>query len=79
MSSKIRVWLDDDRETIHHADADQFDDMTVGSGEGRTDCDHKGLLRLVHHENVDMGKLCEGCVQVSGVRPPLEGQDLGPV
>lgn len=79
MATKIRAWLDDDRVTIHHADASQVDGMEVGAAEGTTDCGRAGTLKLVHHENVDMGKLCEGCMAVSGTRPALEGNSYGPV
>jgi hypothetical protein len=79
MATKIRTWLDADRETIHHADAAQVRGMEVGAAEGATDCGQHGTLRLVHHENVDMGKLCPACMAVSGVRPALEGDSYGPV
>ena len=79
MEPKIRVWLDDDRSMIHHASAAQVADLTVTEADGTTDCGLPGRIHLVHHENVDMGKLCPGCQAVSGVRPPLAGQDLGPL
>ena len=79
MASKIRTWLDADMTTIHHADANTVTGMEMGAAEGTTDCGQHGLLKLVHHENVDMGKLCEGCMAVSGVRPALEGDSYGPV
>lgn len=79
MATKIRVWLDGDHQRIHHAPADQIPDMTAPGADGRTDCGRHGALTLVHHEHVDMGKLCRDCMVVSGVRPALEGQDLGPV
>ena len=64
---------------IHHASAAQVADLTVTEADGTTDCGLPGRIHLVHHENVDMGKLCPGCQVVSGVRLPLAGQDLGPV
>ncbi|WP_370324471.1 hypothetical protein [Euzebya sp.] len=79
MGTKIRVWLDDDRTHIHHADASSVGGMDIGAAEGRTDCGRAGVLKLVHHENVDMGKLCEDCMAVSGLRPALEGNSYGPV
>lgn len=79
MADKIRVWLDQDRTTIHHADASVIGGMETRSAQGETDCGLAGTLKPVHHENVDMGKLCDGCRAVSGVRPALAGQDLGPV
>lgn len=78
MDNRIRVWLDDDRRTMHHASAAQVEDMTVTSVGGVTDCGREGTLSLVHHENVDTGALCPGCIAVTGVRPPLEGVDPGP-
>ncbi len=78
MATKIRTWLDDDRDTIHHADAAQVDGMQSGATPGTTDCGRSGTLKLVHHENVDMGILCEACMAVSGLRPPLEGTGSGP-
>ncbi|CAN5130442.1 hypothetical protein BH23ACT9_BH23ACT9_39760 [soil metagenome] len=78
MSTKIRTWLDDDRAVIHHAPAAPHGGMHVPAAEGVTDCGLQGLLTLVHHELVDMGKLCGGCMAVSGVRPPLEGTGPGP-
>ncbi len=79
MDTRIRVWLDDDRETIHHAAAAQVDGMDSGGADGVTDCSRRGTMKLVHHENIDMGRLCAGCQAVSGVRPPLEGDSYGPV
>lgn len=79
MATKIRVWLDGDHQRIHHAPSTQITDMTTPGADGTTDCGATGTMTLVHHENVDMGKLCEACMAVSGVRPALEGQHLGPV
>jgi hypothetical protein len=79
MATKIRAWLDQDRETIHHADSAQIPGMFSGATEGVTDCMREGTLRLVHHENVDMGKLCADCMAVSGPNPALEGNTYGPV
>lgn len=79
MAEKIRVWLNDNRLTMHHADADQANGMDTGGFEGTTDCGRTGAMKLVHHENVDMGKLCEECRAVSGTRPALAGDDYGPV
>lgn len=79
MATKIRVWLDDDRDRIHHADSDTVSGMDTGAAPGTTDCGRQGTLKLVHHENVDMGKLCEGCMAVTGPRPALEGNSYGPV
>jgi hypothetical protein len=79
MATKIRVWLDDDRDMMHHADSSLIAGMEVGAADGVTDCGRSGQLKLVHHENVDMGKLCEACMAVSGTRPALEGDSYGPV
>ncbi len=78
MEDKVRIWLDDDRSRIHHAAASQLDGMASGGGPGRADCGRAGEMALVHHENVDTGILCADCVAISGVRPPLAGQGLGP-
>jgi hypothetical protein len=79
MGTKIRTWLDDDRTTIHHAESAQLPGMDHGAAEGATDCGRHGTLKLVHHENVDMGKLCPDCMALTGVRPALAGDDYGPV
>lgn len=79
MAEKIRVWLNDDRDIMHHADADQAEGMDDGGFHGTADCGRSGPMKLVHHENVDMGKLCEECMAVSGVRPALAGDNYGPV
>lgn len=78
MDAKIRVWLDSDRDVMHHASASQSEGMHVGATTGTTDCGRTGVLKLVHHENVDMGRLCEGCMAVTGPNPPLEGIYPGP-
>ncbi|MEE8602334.1 hypothetical protein [Euzebya tangerina] len=79
MATKIRVWLNDDRTEIHHADSGSVEGMQSAGADGATDCGRSGHLSLVHHENVDMGKLCAGCLAVSGTRPALEGNSYGPV
>lgn len=79
MGPRIRIWLDDDRTAIHHAAAAQIEGMHAGGGPGTTDCGNEGMLKLVHHENVDMGILCEGCMAVTGPNPALEGEHPGPV
>ncbi|MGI9016668.1 MAG: hypothetical protein ACR2HR_06115 [Euzebya sp.] len=79
MATKIRVWLDEDRLAMHHADSTQIDGMESGAVNATTDCGRTGQLKLVHHENVDMGMLCPDCMAVSGVAPALEGDDYGPV
>lgn len=79
MKDKVRVWLDGNHEHIHHATATQLPGMESAGAVGATDCGREGLMTLVHHENVDAGILCPDCVAVSGVRPPLAGQHLGPV
>lgn len=77
-ATTIRTWLDGDRQMMHHAPADQIDGMDTVEFEGMTFCGLRGQLKLVHHENVDMGKLCPACLEVTGPNPPLEGTGLGP-
>ena len=79
MGTKIRVWLDDDRDEMHHAEAGVVDGMDSDGAQGEADCARSGILTLVHHENVDMGKLCRDCLAISGTRPALEGDSYGPV
>ena len=79
MGTKIRVWLDDDRTSQHHAESSVVDGMDTVTAPGTTDCGREGVVKLVHHENVDAGRLCEECIAVSGVRPALDGTSLGPV
>ncbi|HUG86388.1 MAG TPA: hypothetical protein VMM13_17610 [Euzebya sp.] len=78
-ATTIRTWLDGDRLTMHHAAADQIDGMDTVEFDGQTYCGRQGHLKLVHHENVDSGKLCPACLEVTGAAPHLEGTGLGPV
>jgi hypothetical protein len=79
MATTIRTWLDDDRRTMHHAPATEVEGMESGPFPGTTYCGLAGVLKLVHHENVDTGKLCEACLAATGTTPSLEGVSSGPV
>jgi hypothetical protein len=79
MGPRIRVWLGDDHAVMHHADASQTTGMDQRELEGVTDCGQPGRLTLVHGETVDTGKLCEGCMAVTGPNPALLGDSYGPV
>ena len=76
MATTIRTWLDEDRTTMHHAASSQIDGMQTVEFEGTTHCGRSGLLKLVHTENVDSGKLCQACVEVSGPNPSLAGTSV---
>ena len=78
MDTIIRTWLDEDRTTMHHAPAAQIDGMDTHDLVGTTSCGRQGTLTLVHHEHVDVGKLCPACMAVTGPNPPLEGTGMGP-
>ena len=76
--ARVRVYCEPDLRLQHMADPP--DSETAKRWEGTTSCGLDGELVWILNEQVDNAMACKACVTVEGgIRPPLDGDDAGPV
>lgn len=74
----VRVFREPDLRLQHLTEAPGSE--TVKRWQGTTSCGLDGELVWIHTEQIDNGMACQACVSAAGtIRPPLDGDDAGPV